>query len=668
MRKPVWQENLRPPVARLVEVWDLPVRVFNIAILFVFMAALFTSGTGSPWHAISGATLLVLALFRIVWGFFGSDYSRFASFVSWPGTILQHVGRVFEGRGRRFLGHDPLTGGLLLVFLLLLLIIAGTGLMLRHGTLTDGGAFGLHAVLADVGLLVLAAGVLLTIFESWRSGENLVAAMITGRKRWQPGFAGIENWPKPVRDRVRSSEALALLALSAVLATLWWPLAFGNAGSVYGPEWAAAPRDVDFEQAGTVALDGDLAVYAAGFGARRDYRVSEVQRSSEEQAIVIAGAVPAAVGPESAAVAAAAGITGGALGLDLSGDTAGANEPVVADSNLDPAGPGADLPAGSVVASDELAAGGVPALDPALANRPESLQRSGPRQGGSVGVLGARERSAIEQTVVADSAFDQVSPGQLPLDEFLYEPVDEFPYENVPDAALNPGDAIKVAAKAADESAGAAATGEGEPVFSESPAVPPAAEVTPQPAAKGGLFDFLKRFRRKPVVEPFPGLAVTIRDATVYTAGSAAAVTLNDLPVDEAAASDAAALDGQAEALPPEDQAAGTDENPDAAAGVSASDASGEGLSADPALDEPAKVATPAKVKPVKLSSKRSLKSGSTPAAVVDAELGGAGLEADTGGAAAADKKRGPARLKGPRPPVAKAPKPTRRKPRDKNS
>jgi cytochrome b len=98
-----------------IKVWDLPTRLFHWLLFLAVAAALWTGWVGGSWidwHARLGLLVLGLLVFRIIWGFLGSTYARFAQFAPTPGRVVAYL------RGRwRGEGHNPL--GALSVFALL---------------------------------------------------------------------------------------------------------------------------------------------------------------------------------------------------------------------------------------------------------------------------------------------------------------------------------------------------------------------------------------------------------------------------------------------------------------------------------------------------------------------------------------------------------------------
>lgn len=184
----------RPDASVLV--WDAPTRLFHwTLVLLVAVAWVTGEGEGSLFtvHKLAGFGVAVLLIFRVIWGFAGSRHSRFADFVRpWP-EVVAHIKGMLSLRPARTLGHNPLGGWMSVLLLLMLAAQVTTGLFASHdglggplaGAVSAGTAHALAklheglsgALLGLIGLHV--AGVLV---ESLLIRDNLVRAMITGRK------------------------------------------------------------------------------------------------------------------------------------------------------------------------------------------------------------------------------------------------------------------------------------------------------------------------------------------------------------------------------------------------------------------------------------------------------------------------------------------------------
>lgn len=100
--------------------WDLPTRLFHWLFAAAVIAAVITGQVGGNWmvwHGRLGILIVALLGFRLLWGFFGSTYARFGSFLPTPAKILAYLRGQWQGAG-----HNPL--GALSVFALLGVVAA----------------------------------------------------------------------------------------------------------------------------------------------------------------------------------------------------------------------------------------------------------------------------------------------------------------------------------------------------------------------------------------------------------------------------------------------------------------------------------------------------------------------------------------------------------------
>ncbi|MGR9105350.1 MAG: cytochrome b/b6 domain-containing protein [Gammaproteobacteria bacterium] len=176
-----------------VRVWDLPVRLFHWLLVVAFFTAYFTEEDYLSLHVWAGYGVIGLLVFRVVWGFIGSPYARFANFVCYPAQSFRYLIDVTAGKARRYLGHNP-AGALMIILLLLSLIVTtATGLAVygaeEHagplaGVITQNEEFWeeAHEFFANFTVLLVFVHLTGVLFESWKHRENLIKSMITGDK------------------------------------------------------------------------------------------------------------------------------------------------------------------------------------------------------------------------------------------------------------------------------------------------------------------------------------------------------------------------------------------------------------------------------------------------------------------------------------------------------
>ncbi len=166
-----------------VRVWDPLVRLFHWVTVLCFAGA-YVFEEPRSLHKTLGLTLAAALVLRVIWGFIGSEHARFGDFVPGPARFFGYLSDMVAGRERRYLGHNPAGGAMVIALMLMLAVTAGSGWYLT----TDAG-FGsdtieeLHGAAANLTLGLVCLHVGGVILASLRHGENLARAMVTGQKR-----------------------------------------------------------------------------------------------------------------------------------------------------------------------------------------------------------------------------------------------------------------------------------------------------------------------------------------------------------------------------------------------------------------------------------------------------------------------------------------------------
>lgn len=180
--------GVSPPAAAggaaTVPVWDLLVRVFHWSLVAAFAVAWLTGDELDRLHELTGYVIMALLGVRIVWGFVGSAHARFADFVYRPSRVIGYLADAARLRARRYLGHNPAGGAMVIALLLVLAATAGSGFAMTTDAFHDAHwVEEVHEVMAHVAILLVGLHVAGVAVSSFGHRENLVRSMITGRKR-----------------------------------------------------------------------------------------------------------------------------------------------------------------------------------------------------------------------------------------------------------------------------------------------------------------------------------------------------------------------------------------------------------------------------------------------------------------------------------------------------
>jgi cytochrome b len=189
MPKPAKIEEMAGPrveegLSETVPVWDPLVRLFHWSLVGAFALAWLSSAGESPVHIAAGYVVGILIVIRVAWGVLGARYARFSQFVRRPREIVLHILAAIGGRDRRYVGHNPAGGAMIVALLASISVLVLSGWMM-----TTDAFFGvdwvehIHGAVANGILVLVALHVVGVVEASLRHRENLVRAMISGRKR-----------------------------------------------------------------------------------------------------------------------------------------------------------------------------------------------------------------------------------------------------------------------------------------------------------------------------------------------------------------------------------------------------------------------------------------------------------------------------------------------------
>lgn len=207
-----------------VKVWDLPTRLFHwtlvVCMVFMFVSAKI-GGSWLQWHLRCGLFLLALILFRIVWGFVGSDTARFTQFVKSPKHIIRYLkGEITENEQP---GHNPLGALMVLALIFGILFQLITGLFspdensyIYGGYLSNKAGENaskirsIHLLWANVLMILAGVHIAVVLLYKFVKKHSLITPMITGNKYL--------NDPVPQLKMASIIKALIILMITAAIA------------------------------------------------------------------------------------------------------------------------------------------------------------------------------------------------------------------------------------------------------------------------------------------------------------------------------------------------------------------------------------------------------------------------------------------------------------------
>ncbi|MBF0611378.1 MAG: hypothetical protein G8345_13315 [Magnetococcales bacterium] len=222
---------LQPNPPQKIYVWDWATRIFHWSLVTLVLFAALTGWVGPEWmlglHATAGYIIAALLAWRLVWGFYGPETSRFGQFVRPWQEVWHHILSVLRGRPAWHVGHNPAGGWMIVALLVTLWLILITGLIALGGEEKRGVLAGMfsysvghmakevHEGLVSFLFVLVPVHVGGVLVESLLSRENLVRSMITGYKSLPA------QHPMPVLAGSRPLWAFGWMALLVWAVTSW---------------------------------------------------------------------------------------------------------------------------------------------------------------------------------------------------------------------------------------------------------------------------------------------------------------------------------------------------------------------------------------------------------------------------------------------------------------
>ncbi len=216
-------DNKRNLCMKTVKVWDMFVRFFHWTLVGSIIGLYLSGEEFKSIHIRLGYFVTCLVLARIIWGFVGTKHARFNDFLYSPYKIFHYLKSIIIGNPTNYIGHNPAGGFMIIVMLIALLVTAFTGLktlategqgplattdisILRvayanedeHDEHDDDRTYNtvhhqkrqkeefweeMHESMTTFMIFLIIIHLGGVTIASWLHKENLIIAMITGRKK-----------------------------------------------------------------------------------------------------------------------------------------------------------------------------------------------------------------------------------------------------------------------------------------------------------------------------------------------------------------------------------------------------------------------------------------------------------------------------------------------------
>ncbi|KYG66464.1 cytochrome b [Bdellovibrio bacteriovorus] len=178
-------------------VYDLPTRIFHWSFVFLFLSSFIIAKNVDDesivfaFHMLSGLLLGFLVIWRIFWGFFGSEHARFIDFSLNPKDLVQYTLGVFTNSKKRWPGHNPASSWSTIVMLILAFGLALTGYLMGSGLKEE--IEDIHELMANSFLIVVVMHVIGVAIHSFQHRDSIALSMLDGKKDLSSEVSSIPN-------------------------------------------------------------------------------------------------------------------------------------------------------------------------------------------------------------------------------------------------------------------------------------------------------------------------------------------------------------------------------------------------------------------------------------------------------------------------------------------
>ena len=212
-------------------VWDLPLRLFHWLLVISVFGAIGSAKAGVlSIHQHFGMAVMGLVLFRLIWGFSGSQTARFARFIRPIPEVIEIIKQIKQGKADKRAGHSALGGYAVLYLLGICLVMSVSGAFSTDDVLFEGpfvvlmpgaspNAETVHSIAKKFLFLGIFLHLLAMVVYYFRLKKNLVPAMVTGRHKGLTGDSGFISY----RHNMLGLLGLGVILIAAQLPILLQP-------------------------------------------------------------------------------------------------------------------------------------------------------------------------------------------------------------------------------------------------------------------------------------------------------------------------------------------------------------------------------------------------------------------------------------------------------------
>ena len=212
-------------------VWDLPLRLFHWLLALCVVGAIASGKTEKlDFHQHFGMAVMGLVLFRLIWGFSGSQTARFARFIRPISEVIEIIQQIKQGKADKRAGHSALGGYAVLYLLGICLVMSVSGAFSTDDVLFEGPFVALipgsspiaetiHSIAEKFLFLGIFLHLLAKVIYYFRLKKNLVPAMVTGRHKGLTGDSGFISY----RHNMLGVLGLVMILIAAQLPILLQP-------------------------------------------------------------------------------------------------------------------------------------------------------------------------------------------------------------------------------------------------------------------------------------------------------------------------------------------------------------------------------------------------------------------------------------------------------------